>query len=84
MPLYDFRCASCEHRFEANVPHGQLPPCPACGSVETEKRLAPFAGPFRIGLRGYAARKSDARRNAREEQRVEARATEKEQRKQEG
>lgn len=76
MPLYDFRCAACETRFEAQVPHGERPPCPGCGSELTERQVSAFAGPFTVGLRGYSAKKSDATRSAREEQRTERRATE--------
>jgi putative FmdB family regulatory protein len=74
MPLYDFRCRTCDERFEARVPYGELPPCPACGSEETERSLSPFAGPFTVAPRGTAARRSDATRKAREEQRQERRA----------
>lgn len=83
MPLYDFRCQACQHDFEAQVPFGQLPPCPECGAT-TEKRLAPFAGPFTVGIRGYAAKQSNAERAARETQRAERKAERIERRKQEG
>ena len=71
MPLYDFRCAGCGERFEARVAHGEQPPCPACGQRDGERMLSGFAGPFTVGMRGYAARRSDAKRAAREEQRRE-------------
>lgn len=80
MPLYDFRCHDCQERFEANVPYGELPACPACGGAATERLLAPFAGPFTVGMRGYAARQSNATRAAREEQRAERRQARREQR----
>lgn len=83
MPLYDFRCHDCDERFEAQVPHGELPPCPACGGEATERLLAPFAGPFTVGMRGYAAKQSNAERSAREEQRTERREARREQRRQE-
>jgi putative FmdB family regulatory protein len=73
MPLYDFRCRACGESFEARVPHSQTPPCPLCGA-ETERLLSVFAGPFTVGLRGYAARRSNAARAAREELRRERRA----------
>jgi putative FmdB family regulatory protein len=73
MPLYDFRCRACGARFEANVPYGQSPPCPECGACEGERLVSPFAGPFTVGLRGAAARRSNALRHTREEQRRERR-----------
>jgi putative FmdB family regulatory protein len=71
MPLYDFRCRSCAAEFEATAPFGGLAPCPECGAEDVERLLRPFAGPFTIRPRGYAARKSDGARAAREEQRAE-------------
>jgi putative FmdB family regulatory protein len=74
MPLYDFRCRACHERFEARVPYEELPPCPVCGSGETERSLSPFAGPFTVAPRGLTARRSDSTRKAREEQRRERQA----------
>ncbi len=82
MPLYDFKCASCNARFEDHVPYGEIPACPECGAVETERQLTPFAGPFTVGVRGYAARKSNSQRSAREEQRTERKQARREQRNQ--
>jgi len=31
--MYDFDCTACSHQFEALVPHGALPPCPACAAA---------------------------------------------------
>jgi putative FmdB family regulatory protein len=84
VPLYDFRCLSCEYRFEAQVPYGELPACPECAGVETERLLTPFAGPFTVGMRGYMAKQSNAKRAVREEQRAERKAARQEQRRQQG
>jgi putative FmdB family regulatory protein len=73
VPLYDFRCRDCQEQFEAQVSVDDLPACPACGSAETERLMSGFAGPFTVGLRGAAARRSNAARSAREEQRREPR-----------
>jgi putative FmdB family regulatory protein len=73
VPLYDFRCASCGEVFEELVSPTHAPRCPACGAPEPERLLGTFAGPFTIGLRGQAARRSNAVRAAREEQRRERR-----------
>jgi putative FmdB family regulatory protein len=74
MPLYDFHCRACQAGFEAQVPYGRTPDCPQCGAGDTERKLSPFAGPFTVGMRGYAARRSNQTRAAREEQRRERRA----------
>ena len=73
MPLYDFHCRSCGERFEAQVAYGESPSCPACGAEDCERLLSPFAGPFTIRPRGRSARRSDAARRVREEQRSERR-----------
>ncbi len=44
MPLFDFRCRSCDHVFEVLVRPGHgTPPCPKCQGVDLEKLLAAFA-----------------------------------------
>jgi putative FmdB family regulatory protein len=73
MPLYDFRCRDCGERFEARTGVEARAACPACGSADTERVPTAFAGPFQVGLRGAAARRSNASRRAREEQRQERR-----------
>lgn len=38
MPLYDYKCPQCEHRFEAR--HGMTeaaPPCPECGHTPPQR-----------------------------------------------
>ena len=81
MPLYDFACRSCEQQFEARTSADEAPGCPACGSRRTERLITRFAGPFTVGLRGVAARRSNATRGAREEQRRERLQTRKQQEK---
>ncbi len=73
MPLYDFACPGCGERFEARTSTDAVPECPSCGCKETERLLSPFAGPFTVAPRGLAARRSNAVRRAREEQRLERR-----------
>ena len=43
MPLYDFHCRACQHRFEALVRPGGTPACPACQSTDLERQLSTFA-----------------------------------------
>ncbi len=40
MPLFDFRCASCGHVFEALVRTGHRTACPSCGSESLEKQIS--------------------------------------------
>jgi putative FmdB family regulatory protein len=75
MPLYDFACPSCGEHFEARVSVGELPTCPACGAGHTERVFSAFAGPFTLRPRGVAARRMEADRRARSEQRAERRAS---------
>jgi putative FmdB family regulatory protein len=39
MPIYDFRCRKCAHRFEHLVRAGQVPDCPACGAAGPERQF---------------------------------------------
>lgn len=46
MPLYEYECKECGHRFErlvsiSNADNKQ--PCPQCGGKDTEKLLSAFA-----------------------------------------
>jgi putative FmdB family regulatory protein len=82
MPLYDFRCRACGAQFEELTSVDAAPPCHACGSTDVQRLLGSFAGPFTVGLRGAAARRSNAVRHAREQQRQEGFARQREQRKQ--
>lgn len=44
MPLYDFRCRSCEHVFEKLVRPGSDPlVCPKCDATDLERLLTSFA-----------------------------------------
>jgi putative FmdB family regulatory protein len=71
MPLYDFACDACGHEFEAQAPTGETAACPSCdaGSAETRRLWRPIAPPAKLGLRGRAARESNARRAEREAKR---------------
>jgi putative FmdB family regulatory protein len=37
MPIYDYKCLSCGHEFDALVKIGEQPDCPACQSSDLEK-----------------------------------------------
>ncbi|MHB8773378.1 MAG: FmdB family zinc ribbon protein [Syntrophales bacterium] len=43
MPLYDYECTRCAHRFEMIMKiDADAPACPRCGSQETKRRIAAF------------------------------------------
>lgn len=43
MPIYEYACAACGHRFERIMKVGErAPACPACGGGESIKQAAPF------------------------------------------
>jgi putative FmdB family regulatory protein len=73
MPLYDFVCPACGERFEARAGFDERPACPACGAPEAERVISGFSGPFTTRPQGGDARRADATRRAREDQRSERR-----------
>ena len=42
MPLFEYQCKTCGHRFEALVVGSRTPACPRCKSDELEKQLSTF------------------------------------------
>jgi putative FmdB family regulatory protein len=49
MPVYEYECVACGHRFELVVGfaehdklHDQRPPCPECASHETHQLISGF------------------------------------------
>lgn len=44
MPVFEFACAKCDHRFEELIRGDHMPTaCPACQHQKVEKRLSTFA-----------------------------------------
>src|SRR5258706_16416251 len=43
MPLYEYACRACGHRFEFLTRADRTPACPSCSSAELEKQLSVFA-----------------------------------------
>lgn len=49
MPIYEFRCTACNHRFSklsravTSSSEGLKPPCPQCQSVDTMRLISSFA-----------------------------------------
>lgn len=42
MPLFEYECRECGHRFEALVIGTRQPACPRCKSENLEKRASTF------------------------------------------
>lgn len=60
MPLYDFRCRSCEHIFEKLVrPGGDPLVCPQCQSADLERLVTNFAVSTADRSRAAAATKRE-------------------------
>ena len=44
MPLYEFKCRACGHRFDELVRLGETPVCPKCGHEAPERLFSATAG----------------------------------------
>ena len=62
MPIFEYACRSCQHRFEAIVRTGDVPACPSCHGGDLEKLISSFAvdSPTSRGLSMAAIRKKNA------------------------
>jgi putative FmdB family regulatory protein len=70
MPLFDFECHACGTVFEELVASSDArAACPACASADVERLFSPIASARKVGLTGADARRSNAGRRVREEQR---------------
>ena len=49
MPLYEYACQACDHKFETLVRGGELPECPSCHGTHLEKKQSTFAGRISSG-----------------------------------
>jgi len=43
MPIFEYVCGDCQHRFETLVTGARQPGCPACQSQTLEKQFSVFA-----------------------------------------
>ena len=43
MPIFEYVCQKCRHRFERLVLTRQRPKCPECASVKLERQVEAFA-----------------------------------------
>jgi putative FmdB family regulatory protein len=67
MPLYDFKCPSCQHRFEELVKVDEVPLCPQCGAAGSQRQHSFSAAISTEGSRQRAL--SGARKKAGAEKR---------------
>ena len=50
MPLFEYRCQTCESEFEVLVRSGEKPACPRCDSKKLEKLISAHAAHVSGGL----------------------------------
>ena len=43
MPIFEYSCVKCNHRFEKIVSASTVPECPSCGSKKLQRELSVFA-----------------------------------------
>jgi putative FmdB family regulatory protein len=43
MPIYEYACRACAHRFETLVRGDAVPECPTCHGTDLERTLSTFA-----------------------------------------
>jgi putative FmdB family regulatory protein len=43
MPIFEYVCKKCHHRFERLVMGSQRPNCPECASMRLERQVEPFS-----------------------------------------
>jgi putative FmdB family regulatory protein len=56
MPLFEYRCEACGHRFEHLTRAGVTPKCPKCQNERLDKQLSTFA----VSVQGSASAPSFA------------------------
>jgi putative FmdB family regulatory protein len=49
MPIFEYACLDCDHRFETLVRAATTPECPACHGSRLQKQLSVFAVASRDG-----------------------------------
>jgi putative FmdB family regulatory protein len=63
MPVFDYKCRACAHRFEALVRGTKVPACPTCRSADLERlvSLPAVRSETTHALSMKAAKRRDAR-----------------------
>jgi putative FmdB family regulatory protein len=52
MPIFEYACKECDHKFEALVYGSQKAECPKCHSRKLAPQLSVFAAPAKFGASG--------------------------------
>ncbi len=52
MPLYDFKCQSCQKNFEELTHNQEMPPCPHCQSADVVREIS-APSPLKTGAFPY-------------------------------
>ena len=42
MPIFEYICLECNHRFETLVQSAAMPACPSCNATALDKQFSPF------------------------------------------
>jgi putative FmdB family regulatory protein len=71
IPLYDYSCKGCGNAFEALVRGSDGPSCPACGSVDLERKFS-LSTVHSTGTHDKALRAAKRRDAKRADRRVKA------------
>jgi putative FmdB family regulatory protein len=61
MPLYDYRCKTCQAEFELLVRASTVPTCPQCASAELERAVSRIAPAGKIEAIRASNRRAAAR-----------------------
>jgi putative FmdB family regulatory protein len=43
MPIFEYVCGECQHKFEMIVQGATVPACPSCKATKLEKQISSFA-----------------------------------------
>ena len=60
MPLFEYECRGCGHRFEYLTRDGQSPSCPSCQSAELQKLMSVFAAQSSSPAKSFSDRPMSA------------------------
>ena len=60
MPLFEYECLGCSHRFEYLTRDGQSPSCPSCKSAELQKLMSVFAAQSSSPAKSFSDRPMSA------------------------
>jgi putative FmdB family regulatory protein len=56
MPLYSYKCRTCDKDFELLVRSSEVPACPTCGAEDLQRLVSSVAPPGKLGGAARVAR----------------------------